>query len=276
MQPRKSTAKPSKSKDQDLDTNPLPGQVVDLLKTNSIGYLSVMAKSGELYSYPIAYYFSKEQIYFVTPVSAAKYKIIKNNPMVSFITDNGKVTTEACGAMLQGRAKIFTVGRTVLSILSVGPKIAGFSRKYPGMLSFYARGKELPDERKLYKYRLIRISPTKIVYWIGYTFGRRLSRNMGQSQDSLDLPEGETGLGIASRLLQPVEKLLSDQTNHMEHDWLTSLQTSTVEGVLSEEERKVLDNYKLGKQAAVKIARPGSPMEEERRMLRKLKEEKER
>jgi len=105
-------------------SSPVPERVLDVLKTNSIGYLSVISKKGELYSYPVAFHYSGDRVYFVTPVSAAKFKIIKTNPTVSFIVDNGKVTTEACGAMMQGKARIFTVGRTLLSILSVGPKIA--------------------------------------------------------------------------------------------------------------------------------------------------------
>src|SRR2546428_1741014 len=157
-------------------SSPVPEQVLDVLKTNSIGYLSVISKKGELYSYPVAFHYSGLKVYFVTPVSAAKFKIIRANPAVSFIVDNGKVTTEACGAMIQGRARAYSIGRTLLSILSVGPKIAGFSKKYPGMLAFYARGKELPDERKLYKYRLIRIDPSKIIYWLGYAFGRYIPK----------------------------------------------------------------------------------------------------
>lgn len=259
-------------KGRNPDSSSLPDQVVDVLKTNTIGYLSVISKSGELYSYPIAYYYSREKIYFVTPVSAAKYKIIRNNPTVSFIVDNGKVTTEACGAMLQGRARIFTVGRTLLSILSVGPKIAGFSRKYPGMLTFYARGKELPDERKLYKYRLIRISPTKIVYWIGYTFGRRTNRSNDQpGVDSLELPQDETGLGTAARLLEPVEASGRDEISPVDHDWLARLDSNTDQGVLSEDERKILGGYKLGKNDKASSDRSGRVTAEERLLLRKSK-----
>lgn len=259
-------------KGRNPDSSPIPEQVVDVLKTNSIGYLSVISKSGELYSYPIAYYYSREKIYFVTPVSAAKYKIIGNNPTVSFIVDNGKVTTEACGAMLQGRARIFTVGRTLLSILSVGPKIAGFSRKYPGMLTFYARGKELPDERKLYKYRLIRISPTKIVYWIGYTFGRRTNRSNDQPGfDSLELPQDETGLGIASRLLESVEASGRDEISPLDHDWLARLDSNTDQGVLSQDERKILGAYRIGKTDGARSDRSGRVIAEERLLLRKSK-----
>ncbi len=187
-------------------SSPVPEQVLDVLKTNSIGYLSVVSKRGELYSYPVAFHYSGGKVYFVTPISAAKFKIIKANPTVSFIVDNGKVTTEACGAMIQGKARIFTVGRTLLSILSVGPKIVGFSKKYPGMLTFYARGKELPDERKLYKYRLIRIEPSKIIFWTGYSFGRFISKKREEpTEDSLNLTPDEAGVELVAKLLQPSE-----------------------------------------------------------------------
>ncbi len=43
---------------------------------------------------------------------------------------------------------------------------------------FYVRGKGLPDERKIYNYRLIRIDPTKIIYWLGYAFGRYCARSI--------------------------------------------------------------------------------------------------
>jgi len=224
-----------KAKPQD---EPLPSQVADVLKTNRIGYLSVISKSGELYSYPIAYYYSKPAIHFVTPVSAAKYKILKNNPKVSFIVDNAKVTTEACGAMLQGRARIFTIGRTILNILTLGPKIAGFSRKYPGMLSFYAKGKELPDERKLYNYRLIRITPSKIVYWTGYSFGR-WTRKDDDSDIALDLPDDESGMVTVASLFQPAEANIRESNVH---DWLTTLD-NLPSHILTAEEDRFLREY---------------------------------
>ncbi|TMI24193.1 pyridoxamine 5'-phosphate oxidase family protein [Candidatus Bathyarchaeota archaeon] len=83
---------------------------------------------------PVAFYYSDLRVYFVTPVSAAKYKMIKENPRVSLIVDNKQLTTNACGAMIQGRARTFSITRTLLSILSLGPNVAGFSKKYPGML----------------------------------------------------------------------------------------------------------------------------------------------
>src|SRR5207245_3080124 len=114
----------------DAQSSPVPEQVLDVLRTNTIGYLSVISKRGELYSYPVAFHYSSDKVYFVTPVSSAKFKIIKANPTVSFIVDHGKVTTEACGAMVQGKERISTAGRTLLSILSVVPSLVGFSKKY--------------------------------------------------------------------------------------------------------------------------------------------------
>src|SRR5215472_15024578 len=160
-----------------METESIQQQVKEVLESTSIGYLTTVSKKGDLYSYPVAYYYSDLRVYFVTPVSAAKYKMIKENPTVSLIVDNKQLTMNACGAMIQGRARTFSITRTVLSILSVGPKVAGFSKKYPGMLTFYAKGKGLPDERKLYKYRLIQVDPSKIVYWIGYSFGRYIPKS---------------------------------------------------------------------------------------------------
>src|SRR6266568_9304528 len=159
-----------------MENVPIPEEVTDVLKTANIGYLTTISKKGDLYSYPVAFYFSDLRVYFVTPISAAKYKMIKENPTVSLIVDNKQLTTNACGAMIQGKARTFSVTRTIISILSLAPKVAGFSKKYPGMLGFYAKGKGLPDERKLYKYRIIQITPTKILYWTGYSFGRYIPR----------------------------------------------------------------------------------------------------
>jgi len=252
-------------------SSPVPEQVLDILETNSIGYLSVVSKKGELYSYPVAFHYSGDKVYFVTPISAAKFKIIKANPTVSFIVDNGKVTTEACGAMIQGKARIFTVGRTLLSILSVGPKIVGFSKKYPGMLTFYARGKELPDERKLYKYRLIRIEPSKIIFWTGYNFGRFISKRREPTKDSLDLTPDETGVELAAKLLQPTENEISRPQGFSNHDWLAALDTTVSEGVLSSDERVIIGSYRGILSQRPDVRRTASLTNDERRLLKKSK-----
>jgi len=254
-------------------SSPVPEQVLDVLRTNTIGYLSVISKRGELYSYPVAFHYSANKVYFVTPVSAAKFKIIKANPTVSFIVDNGKVTTEACGAMIQGKARMFTIGRTLLSILSVGPKIAGFSKKYPGMLTFYARGKELPDERKLYKYRLIRIEPSKLIFWTGYNFGRFISKKRDEPiEDSLDLTSDEAGVELAARLLQPSENEIPSVQGFSNHDWLAALDTNVSEGILSSDERQIIRSYR--RPTLLERCDHGttaSVTEAERRLLKKSK-----
>lgn len=230
-----------------LESSTVPDQVIEVLKDQDIGYLSVLSKKGELYSYPVAFHYSGLKIYLMTPVSAAKFKFIKTNPAVSFIVDNRKVTTECCGALFQGKAKIFTVSRMFLSILSVGPKMVGFARKYPGMLTFYTRGKGLPDERKLYKYRIIRIDPTKIIYWIGYTFARYVPKPTANSEgDSLELSGDEEGIKVAAKLLRSVDVDLPGEPMVADHDWLARLDATTSAGVLSGEERRIIRLYKSG------------------------------
>jgi hypothetical protein len=254
-----------------LESAPVPDRVVDVLKNNKIGYLSVLSKSEELYSYPVAFHFSDLKLYFMTPVSAAKFKILKNNPTVSFIVDNGKVTTEACGAMIQGRAKIFTIGRTLVSILSVGPKMIGFTKKYPGMLSFYARGKELPDERKLYKYRLIRIDPSKIIYWIGYSFSRYIPKVEGKTEGhSLKLSKDESGFEISAKLLASSDEDVPAEPMQMEHDWISRLDSNRSEGTLSPLEMKILGSYKgQATSPEPRVETSSMVTEEEKKLLRR-------
>jgi hypothetical protein len=254
-----------------LESSPVPDQVLDVLKNNKIGYLSVLSKREELYSYPVAFHFSDFRLYFMTPISAAKFKILKSNLTVSFIVDNGKVTTEACGAMIQGKAKIFTIGRTLVSILSVGPKMIGFTKKYPGMLSFYARGKELPDERKLYKYRLIRIDPSKIIYWLGYSFGRFIPKIEAREGLSLKLGEDESGLEISARLLESADEDVPAEPVQMDHDWMARLDTVVSEGILSEEERMMLGLYKAEPVLSPDRDATGRVTDEEKKLLKKSK-----
>lgn len=233
-----------------MEPSPIPVEVLDVLKTNPIGYLTTISKSGELYSYPIAFYYSDLRVYFVTPVSAAKYKMIRENPVVSLIVDNRQLTTSACGAMIQGRARIFSVTRTVFSILSVGPKVAGFSKKYPGMLGFYAKGKGLPDERKLYKYRIIQLDPTKILYWIGYSFGRYLPKRAKKQGLKLGLKKGDENSIALGGLLQSADEDINSLETRVDHDWLAKLDDASSIGTLTKEERALITSYKQSGSAA--------------------------
>ncbi len=220
----------------------IPDNVLDVLKTSGIGYLSVTSGKGDLYSYPVAFYFSGLKVYFMTPISAAKLKFIRGNPNVSFLVDNHLLTKGACGAMIQGKAKVFTIAKTVLSILSVGPKMANFAKKYPGMFTFYASGKELPDERKLYKYRLIRVEPTKIVYWVGYKFGKFFPK--GASEDPLSKSSDDTKMETFAELMKTADEELPPRQVEQSQEWAENLQTAEEEGVIDRDEVKVINSYR--------------------------------
>ncbi len=227
-----------------MENAPIPEEVTDVLKTTNIGYLTTISKKGDLYSYPVAFYYSDLRVYFVTPISAAKYKMIKENPTVSLIVDNKQLTTNACGAMIQGRAKTFSITKTIISILSLGPKVAGFSKKYPGMLSFYAKGKGLPDERKLYKYRIIQITPTKILYWIGYSFGRYMPKKEKTISSRIGLAKDDMDASSIARLLSSADEELALTRDQVDHDWLAKLDDHVSSGVLTGDERALIHSYK--------------------------------
>ena len=219
--------------------------MVEVLKTTPLGYLSVTSKKGDLYSYPVAFHYSDLKIYLMTPISSAKMKFIKANPNVSFIVDNRKITTSACGAMVQGKAKVFSIAKLVTSIISMGPEIARLAKKYPGMFTFYVKGKELPAERKFYKYRIIRIDPSKIVYWTGYAFGRYVPEKPKGKKiaPSLDLKDESKIDGIAGLVESADEEPEMDQLP-MEEDWLGGLKAAVLSGILSEDERRIISSYK--------------------------------
>lgn len=227
-----------------MENQPIPEEVTDVLENTAIGYLSTISKKGELYSYPVAFYYSDFRVYFVTPVSAAKYRMIKENPTVSLIVDNKQLTTNACGAMIQGRARSYSITRTLISILSIGPKVAGFSKKYPGMLGFYAKGKGLPDERKLYKYRIIQITPTKILYWIGYTFGKYLPKKPPGIAGKLGLAKSNDDSSAIAKLIASADEEVSSGDQQVDNDWLREVQDQAGAGKISQDEKRLLSFYK--------------------------------
>src|SRR5208282_4219923 len=118
------------------ESSDIPKEVLDVLKTAQIGYLSVKSEKGDLYTYPVAFLFSGRQVYTMTPISAAKLKFMRANPDVSFLVENKGLTLGAIGAMFQGRAKIYSITKTITSILSVGPNMAKYAKKYPSQFTF--------------------------------------------------------------------------------------------------------------------------------------------
>jgi len=256
---------------EETASSQLPKQVLDVLKETTIGYLSVINKKGDLYSYPVSFHYSDNRIYLITPVSSAKLKFIRGNPNVSFIVDNKKLTTEACGAMVQGKAKVFSMGKLVTSIISMGPKVVEYVRKYPSMLGFYVIGKQLPPERKFYKYRVVRIDVTKVVYWTGYVFGRYVPvRPKEASKAGLDLKD-ETGVGRMAGLVESADEELEMDQLPKSEDWLEELKSAAKGGLISEAESRVIGAYGMAGLGLEGRAAPGNVTGEEKDFLKKWK-----
>ena len=233
---------------EETDSKPseqvIPELVEDVLKATQIGYLSVTSKKGDLYSYPVAYNFSGNKVYMMTPIGSAKMKFMKANPNISFLVDNKKLALDAAGAMIQGKAEVLSMAKMIASIVSLGPKMIKFAEKYPGMFTFYAKGKYLPDERKLYKYRFIRINPTKIVYWTGYTFGKYVPKK-GQAKAERTNELSPTRIeGLVDLLATADAEELEPDKLPADQDWLKELNSAVSNGVLSEDEMTIIGMYK--------------------------------
>jgi hypothetical protein len=249
----------------------MPDEVLDLLKTATIGYLSVRSPKGDLYSYPVAYYYTGHKVYFTTPISAAKLRFMRANPEVSFLVDNHLLTKGACGTMIQGHAKIFSIAKTVISILSVGPKMAKFAKKYPGMFTFYAKGKELPDERKLYKYRVIRIDPTKFLFWRGYQFGKFVPKGP-KSEDPFSASSDETKLETLANLIGSGDEELPVPEIPRSEGWVGALGSPNAQ---EEEERAAVQAYRLFLRNSMSENRTGPGVTiAEKKLLKKWKKSK--
>lgn len=145
------------------------------IEQNKIGYISVQTPSGKISTNPVSYYFEDGYIYFMTPRGSKRFKFMQKRSDVTFMVDNGKLMEECAGIMIQGEVEIFNQTKTFFST-NVMPKLLKYLKKYPEGIPFYALGtlglKNIPSERKLYKYNFLRINPTKVFYWDGYNFGR--------------------------------------------------------------------------------------------------------
>jgi hypothetical protein len=266
-------------KNEEETGSTIPTEVLDILKTSEIGYLSVTSEKGDLYSYPVAYYFTELQVYFMTPISAAKLRFVRSNPNVSFLVDNHLLTRGACGAMIQGRARVFSIAKTVLNIMAVGPKMVHFAKKYPGMFTFYASGKELPDERKLYKYRLIRIDPTKVLYWQGYKFGRlspmskeKKRDHVGKEMlnDPLATSSDEVKMDTLAKLMSTADEELSPAPTTENKEWFENLESAMSHGEILDEEKMMIDSYRnfLRRASALNVVGPDVTSEEKNLLKR--------
>lgn len=251
----------------------LPAEVLDLLKTSTIGYLSVRSPKGDLYSYPVAFYYAGHKVYFTTPISAAKLRFIRANPEVSFLVDNHLLTKGACGTMVQGDTKVYSIAKTIISILSVGPKMAKFAKKYPGMFTFYAKGKEVPDERKLYKYRLIRIDPTKFLFWSGYKFGKYVPRGSAQEDPFSSSPD-DAKMETLANLISSGDEELPVQEMPRGEGWVESLKGLGSGGSEpTSDARSAIEAYRLFIRNSMAENRTGPEVSsDEKKLLKKWKE----
>lgn len=242
-----STEKTKQKRQQQQD---IPKDVLDVLKTSKIGYLSVRSEKGDLYTYPVAYLFSGMQLYTMTPVSAAKLKFMRANPNVSFLVENKGLTLGAIGAMIQGDAKVFSIAKTITNILSVGPNMGKYAKKYPEQFFFYARGKYLPDERKLYKYRFIRINPSKILYWVGYEFGKYFPAR-GSKPDTpggLENASDDEKMDAFASLLDSADKEFGEEggppSSLSSAEWTSRADDAVEKGIITPEELGTISSYR--------------------------------
>jgi hypothetical protein len=249
----------------------LPSEVLELLQTATIGYLSVRSPKGDLFSYPVAFYYTGHKVYFMTPISAAKLRFMRANPEVSFLVDNHLLTRGACGTMIQGNAKVFSIAKTIISILSVGPKMAKFAKKYPGMFTFYAKGKELPDERKLYKYRLIRIDPSKFLFWRGYEFGKYAPKG-SKSEDPFSVSTDETKMETLANLFSSADEELPVPEVPRGEGWVETLKSLGSVNATEAEEREAVQAYRLFLRNSMAENRTGPEVTtDEKKLLKKWK-----
>lgn len=168
-------------------TKPVPQELIDFAAQAQVGYITTTSPKGLTYTHPVAFHYNGKHVLFGTPKGSAKMRFIEANPQVTFTLDNGKLTKGACGFMMHGKAKVYDVKSMMTSFLSVAKPTWGFLKKYPNLFTFYTLNmKELPDERKFYKYRFICINPTSMVYWIGYNFNRV---KFESGEDPFTIPE---------------------------------------------------------------------------------------
>jgi hypothetical protein len=256
----------------DGEKSEIPKEVLEVLKSSKIGYLSVRSEKGDLYTYPVAFLFTGMHVYTMTPVSAAKLRFMKANPDVSFIVDNKGLTLGAVGAMFQGRAKVYNITKTITSILSLAPNMAKYAKKYPAQFTFYARGKNLPDERKLYKYRFIRIEPKKILYWVGYKYGRYAGTKQDKEDVLASASDDEKMEAFATLLKGADEEFAAGEATPPGDDWQTGVDAAAEQGIISEEERATMGSYRNFLRTAATQNKIGAKVsDEEKRFLKKWK-----
>jgi general stress protein 26 len=202
----------------------LPGSISSLLSTEKVGYLSTISPKGLISIYPVAYNFDSCNIYFLTPKDSAKLKFLMKNPTVCFSVDNKRLTKDARGVMFQGQAEIFPSKDIIGKFKTLIPTYIKYFKKYPEIKIYLTKMKELPSDRKLYKYRLIGINPSKILFWEGYKWGRTI------------IPEKDS-LGLLSKVYRGEKFEIVGKNAHRLLNifkWFNSTWKSYMEGKMEE------------------------------------------
>lgn len=198
----------------------LPDDVKELMETKKIGHLSTVSPQGRISIVPVGFYFNGTDVYFGTPKESAKLKFLQNNPNVSLTVDNGLIMKEALGVLVQGQAEIYDIKSTFKKFKETLPTITKFSIKYPELFKFYTKHlDELPQDRKFYKYRMIRIKPDKMLFWSGYNWGRVFTKKE-KHEPSFDIT-GKEEHGIiaktANRFMDALHQINFKHGEYGEH-----------------------------------------------------------
>ena len=101
----------------------------------------------------------------------------------------------------------------------------------------------------MYKYRLIRVEPSKIVYWVGYNFGRYFPK--GTKEDPLSTASDETKMETFAELLKTADEELPVTEVEQSQEWVDNLYAAEKEGIISGDERTVINSYRSFLRGAV-------------------------
>ncbi len=109
---------------------------------------------------------------------------------------------------------------------------------------------------------------------LGYTFGRYVPKTGAKAEGhSLKLGKDKSGLELSAKLLESSDEDVPAEPMPMEHDWISRLDSSVSEGILSPEEMKILGSYK----GEITSSKPrfetsSRVTEEEKKLLRKSRQ----
>ena len=195
---------------------------------------------------------------------------VRSRQSVTLTASANSVAADLWHPVERQRAVASGVPVYLLVRLSVGDKL---TKKYPGLFGFYAKGKDLPQERKIYKYRFVRIDPSKFVFWTGYKYGKHVPakpRKEDSKDVALDLGD-ESNVGVIAGLLGSADDEPEMDKLPLNEDWLGELEAAAASGVITPEEGRAIGSATIGLQDLARSATPGKVTEGEKKLLKKWK-----